>query len=272
RRCAELLLGGVLLRPRSRAGLLPRLPLRPDRPGQRAAGPLLPAAGGAARQGPRLRCRLGEGRSAAGRPGRRPRAPAADRRRPGARGTPSGVGQRGTPGTDRARDRHLGVRAGWQMSDTKLGRILMTGAAGGVGTFLRGGLAELGWQVRGFDLVRPDEPGATEWVVGDVGDAAALDAAMRDVDVVVHLAGIPVEDRFERILKSNIDGTYQVFDAAVRAGVPRILTASSNHAVGYYERSHYRDEPIGVDVRPRPDTYYGVSKVFMEAIGSFYAD
>jgi uronate dehydrogenase len=131
------------------------------------------------------------------------------------------------------------------MSDAKLGRILMTGAAGGVGTFLRAGLADLGWQVRGFDLVTPEEPGATEWVVGDVGDGAALDAAMRDVDVVVHLAGIPVEDRFDRILTSNIDGTYQVFDAAVRAGVPRILTASSNHAVGYYERADYRDAPIG---------------------------
>lgn len=158
------------------------------------------------------------------------------------------------------------------MSDVRLGTILMTGAAGGVGTFLRAGLADLGWQVRGFDLVTPEEPGATEWIVGDVGDAAALDAAMRGVDVVVHLAGIPVEDRFDRILTSNIDGTYQVFDAAVRAGVPRILTASSNHAVGYYERADYRDAPIGVDVRPRPDTYYGVSKVFMEAIGSFYAD
>ncbi|WP_228563520.1 NAD-dependent epimerase/dehydratase family protein [Catenulispora rubra] len=158
------------------------------------------------------------------------------------------------------------------MSEMKRGRILMTGAAGGVGTFLRAGLAEAGWQVRGFDLVTPDEPDATEWLVGDVGDAAALDAAMRDVDVVVHLAGIPVEDTFARILKSNIDGTYQVFDAAVRAGVPRILTASSNHAVGYYERADFRDAPIGVDVRPRPDTYYGVSKVFGEAIGSFYHD
>jgi uronate dehydrogenase len=158
------------------------------------------------------------------------------------------------------------------MADRKLGRILMTGAAGGVGTFLRAGLADLGWQVRGFDLVTPDEPGATEWVAGDVGDAAALEAAMRDVDVVVHLAGIPVEDHFERILKSNIDGTYQVFDAAVRAGVPRVLAASSNHAVGYYERADFRDAPIGVDVRPKPDTYYGVSKVFVEAIGSFYAD
>ncbi|NUP52600.1 MAG: NAD(P)-dependent oxidoreductase [Catenulispora sp.] len=158
------------------------------------------------------------------------------------------------------------------MSESTHGRILITGAAGGVGTFLRTGLADRGWAVRGLDLVTPPDPGPVEWRVGDVGDPAVLDAAMQDVDVVVHLAGIPVEDRFDRILKTNIDGTYQVFDAAVRNGVPRVLAASSNHAVGYYERADYADSTIGVDVRPRPDTYYGVSKVFMEAIGSFYAD
>jgi uronate dehydrogenase len=158
------------------------------------------------------------------------------------------------------------------MSESEQGRILITGAAGGVGTFLRTGLPELGWTVRGFDLVTPPEPGPVEWRAGDIGDPEALDAAMHDVDVVIHLAGIPSEDRFERILRANIDGTYQVFEAAVRNKVPRILTASSNHAVGYYERADYQDAPIGVDVRPRPDTYYGVSKVFMEAIGSFYAD
>ncbi|GAA2045073.1 NAD(P)-dependent oxidoreductase [Catenulispora yoronensis] len=158
------------------------------------------------------------------------------------------------------------------MSDQERGRILITGAAGGVGTFLRAGLPELGWAVRGFDLVTPPDPGPVEWRTGDVGDPAALDAAMSGVDVVVHLAGIPVEDRFDRILKTNIDGTYQVFDAAVRNDVPRVITASSNHAVGYYERADYQDTLIGTDVRPRPDTYYGVSKVFMEAIGSFYAD
>jgi uronate dehydrogenase len=158
------------------------------------------------------------------------------------------------------------------MGENGHGRILLTGAAGGVGTFLRTGLPELGWTVRGFDVVTPPDPGGLEWREGDIGDPAALDAAMRDVDVVVHLAGIPGEDRFDRILKTNIDGTYQVFDAAVRNGVPRVLAASSNHAVGYYERADFRESPIGVDVRPRPDTYYGVSKVFMEAIGSFYAD
>src|SRR4051812_39380892 len=127
------------------------------------------------------------------------------------------------------------------MADSEHGRILITGAAGGVGTFLRTGLPDLGWTVRGFDLVTPDAPGPVEWLVGDVGDPEALDEAMRDVDVVIHLAGIPVEDRFERIMKVNMEGTYQVFDAAIRNGVPRVLAASSNHAVGYYERADSRD-------------------------------
>lgn len=155
-----------------------------------------------------------------------------------------------------------------------LGRMLITGAAGGVGTFLRTGLAELGWRLRCLDLRVPDDPGPgdVEWVVGDITDPATIEAAMADVDVVIHLAAIPVEDRFEAILHANIDGTYQAFDAAVRAGVPRFLYASSNHAVGYYERADFRDRRIGMDARPRPDTFYGVSKVFGETLGSFYHD
>jgi uronate dehydrogenase len=103
-------------------------------------------------------------------------------------------------------------------------------------------------------------------------DPAAIAKAMQDVDVVIHLAGIPVEDHFAKHLHANIDGTYQVFEAAHQAGVPRVIFASSNHAVGYHEHADFQDRPIGVDVRTRPDTYYGVTKVFGEAIGSFYAD
>jgi uronate dehydrogenase len=154
---------------------------------------------------------------------------------------------------------------------TKNGRVLITGAAGGVGTFLRNGFVDLGWSVRGYDVVTPDDPGAVEWVLGDVTDPDTLAKAMDDVDAVIHLAGIPVEDHFGKLLKTNIDGTYQVFETARRTGVPRVVYASSNHAVGYHERADFPDG-IGVDVRTRPDTYYGVTKVFGEAIGSFYAD
>lgn len=151
-------------------------------------------------------------------------------------------------------------------------RMLITGAAGGVGTFLRTGLAALGWRVRCLDLRIPDDPGDAEWIVGDITDDATLDAAMAGVDVVVHLAAIPGEDHFEAILHTNIDGTYRVFDAAVRGGVPRVLFASTNHVVGYYERAAIADRRISMDARPRPDTFYGVSKVFGEAVGSYYHD
>lgn len=156
-----------------------------------------------------------------------------------------------------------------------MGRVLITGAAGGVGTFLRTGLAGLGWRVRCLDLRVPDDPGGAEWIVGDITDASGLeglDAATADVDVVIHLAAIPVEDHFEAILRTNIDGTHRVFAAAARAGVPRFLFASTNHTVGYYERAQFADRRIGMEARPRPDTFYAVSKVAGEALGSYYHD
>ena len=149
-------------------------------------------------------------------------------------------------------------------------RVLVTGAAGRIGRAACPGLAARGWRVRGLDR-RPlngvaglaDPP-----VVADVRDAAAVAAATAGVDAVVHLAGLATEAPFAEILATNIDGTYQVFEAARRARVPRVVFASSNHAVGFTPRS----ELVGVDVPPRPDTYYGVSKVFGEALGRLYTD
>jgi uronate dehydrogenase len=147
-----------------------------------------------------------------------------------------------------------------------VGPVLVTGAAGRVGTVLRRGLPALGWRLRLLDLVPiAGEPDA---VVADIGDPAGLCAAMAGVRAVVHLAGIPREDRFDRILASNIDGSYRVFEAARQAGVRRIVYASSNHAVGFTPR-----RPLaGIDIPPRPDTLNGLSKVFGEALGRLYAD
>jgi uronate dehydrogenase len=149
-----------------------------------------------------------------------------------------------------------------------MGRILITGAAGGVGSFLVAGLPAMGWQVRGFDLRPGTQTDGVEWVTGDVRDADALDAAMVDVEAVVHLAGIPGEKAFPEILSVNIDGSYQLFEAARRAGIGRLVYASSNHAVGFTPRA----DLVGVDVRPRPDTFYGLSKVFGEGLASLYSD
>jgi uronate dehydrogenase len=143
--------------------------------------------------------------------------------------------------------------------------VLVTGAAGRIGTYLRRGLPSMGWRLRLLDI-HPCDDEAT--VVADIRDPDSLDRAMRGVGAVVHLAGIPTEAPFEEIVGVNIEGTWQVFDAARRAGVERIVYAGSNHAVGFAPRA----EPLRVDMTPRPDTNYGVSKAFGEALARFYFD
>ena len=152
------------------------------------------------------------------------------------------------------------------------GRVLLTGAAGRIGTWLRGGLPERGWSVRCVDVVPvPDERPGEEHLVADVTDLAATVDATHGVSAVVHMAGIAGESTWPAISHANIEGTYCVLEAARRSGVPRVVLASSNHATGDTPR------PDGgllreVDAPPRPDTYYGVAKVTMEALGSLYAD
>lgn len=150
-----------------------------------------------------------------------------------------------------------------------MARVLITGAAGIVGGFLRRGLPAAGWQLRLLDLAEIPDPATGEQVlVGDIRDEDLLAAAVQGVDAVVHLAGISGEADFDRIRDVNIDGTYRVFDACRRAGPRRIVYASSNHAVGFTPRS----DLATVDVPVRPDTYYGLSKVFGEAAARLYAD
>ena len=152
------------------------------------------------------------------------------------------------------------------------GPVLMTGAAGRIGTVLRGGLPGRGWVLRCLDVVpvadvRPGE----EHVVADVTDLAAMVDATRGAAAVVHLAGISGESTWPEISSANIEGTYCALEAARLAGVARVVLASSNHATGYTPRPASELLPEA-DAPPRPDTYYGVSKVAMEALGSLYAD
>ena len=148
--------------------------------------------------------------------------------------------------------------------------ILITGAAGGVGTIIRTRLARPGRVLRLLDLTplaQPPGPGE-EAVTASVTDLAAMTAACADADAVIHLGGIAGEDAWARILDVNINGTYTVFEAARRAGVPRVVFASSNHAVGFAPRESF---PVPEDAVPAPDTYYGVSKVAGEAVAALYA-
>ncbi|MEO6082617.1 MAG: NAD(P)-dependent oxidoreductase [Umezawaea sp.] len=151
-------------------------------------------------------------------------------------------------------------------------RILITGAAGGLGTLMRPRLAEGDRVLRLLDIAEVPAAGEgenVELVRASVTDLAAMEAAMSGVDAVIHLGGHSLEQPWAQILDVNVNGTQVVLEAARRQGVKRVLLASSNHAVGYVQRS---DGDADDYLFPKPDTYYGVSKVAMEALGSLYAD
>lgn len=157
-------------------------------------------------------------------------------------------------------------------------RVLITGAAGNIGRLVvpRMRTADRVLRLLDSEPIGPIEPSyagqspsGVEVVRASINDADAMRAACEDVDAVVHLAGIPSEAPWEQILRTNIDGTHTVLEAARAAGVPRVVLASSNHAVGF----HPGDGQVAPDyLFPRPDTYYGVSKAAMEALGSLYHD
>ena len=147
-------------------------------------------------------------------------------------------------------------------------RVLLTGAAGDVGRRLRK-LLGTEYELRLSDVRTPADLDAGEaFVRADLADPAQVEAAVDGMEGIIHLGGFSVEGPWEMILSSNIVGCYNLFEAARRKGVKRVVFASSNHAVGFYPR-HRR---IGTDVTVRPDSRYGVSKAFGEALGSLYAD
>jgi uronate dehydrogenase len=143
--------------------------------------------------------------------------------------------------------------------------VLLTGAAGTIGTALRERLPDLGWTLRGVDRAPVD--GVTS---ADVTSPAELDEVMHGAEAVVHLAGQPNEAPWPEIRHANIEGTFQVFEAARRHGVRRVVYASSNHAVGFTPVPTEGELPA--DLGPRPDTLYGVSKAFGEALGRYYVE
>ena len=145
--------------------------------------------------------------------------------------------------------------------------ILITGAAGLIGTMLRSRLARPGRTLRLLDIAPLTAGPGEEAVQASVTDAAAMTAACQGADAVIHLGGIPGEAPWPQIREVNIDGTQTMFEAARRAGAGRVIFASSNHAVGFSPRTAF---PVPDYAFPAPDTYYGVSKVAGEALGSLY--
>jgi nucleoside-diphosphate-sugar epimerase len=153
-------------------------------------------------------------------------------------------------------------------------RILVTGAAGRIGSMLCPRLVRPGRVLRLLDLEPIAPAPGVEPVVADLTDPAAMAAACAGVDAVVHLAAIPTEAPWADLLRVNIDGTRTVLEAARGAGVTRVVLASTMHAAGFWPRAGAPAGPDGLPpaIPPRPDTYYGVSKAAVEALGSLYAD
>ena len=149
-------------------------------------------------------------------------------------------------------------------------RILLTGAAGSIGRVVSVGLADRGHRIIGLDRVVEPEGFDGPWHSVDCADADAVASVFEaeSPEAVVHLAGNPDEASLPDSLTSHTVTTAALLDAMVEHGVDRIVYASSNHAVGRTPRA----ESVTTDVRPRPDTFYGVAKVAAEALLSLYAD
>lgn len=153
--------------------------------------------------------------------------------------------------------------------DPRSRRIVFTGAAGGIGTMTRPLLARLYPGLVLSDRVKPKDlqPGET-FVAADLTKPEEVAEAVKGAHGVIHLGGHSVEGTWDQILQANIIGCYNLFEAARQAGVKRVIFASSNHAIGFYPRKRR----ISTDVTVRPDSRYGVSKVFGEGLGALYAD
>lgn len=149
-----------------------------------------------------------------------------------------------------------------------IGTLLLTGAAGTLGRVLRASLAGSCARLRLSDR-RPLElpPGEHEEDHPcDLSDRAAVERLLEGVEAVVHLGGVSVERPYEEIARANLDGVFHLYEAARLAGTRRVVFASSNHVTGCY--------PQGASVDPadppRPDGYYGVSKLFGEGMAQLY--
>ena len=159
--------------------------------------------------------------------------------------------------------------------------VLLTGAAGRVGKAILSGIGEkYEWRLLDRDPPADEDDWPGEYVVADITDEDAVREAMDGVKTVIHLAGDPrPEAPWDSVLENNIDGTRNLFEAAVDAGVEKVAYASSNHAVGAYEEDRkpdiYRTSSEfrldGTEL-PRPSNLYGVSKAAGETLGRYYHD
>ncbi len=150
-------------------------------------------------------------------------------------------------------------------------RVLITGAAGRIGVVLTDGLHER-YQLRVlYNRTILDQKYDEEVMVGNITDLEKMEEAVDGMDAVVHMAGNPSGGAtFEETVEANIIGTYNIYEACKRRGVKRVIFASTNHVTGMYEKKG----PIYTtwEIPVRPDSYYGASKAYGEALGRYYVD
>jgi uronate dehydrogenase len=149
-----------------------------------------------------------------------------------------------------------------------MSKILLTGASGSLGTHLRNWFKAHGREYLATDIAASKD--GEDIVLADLVDSDALEALVgQDISAIVHFGGMAKENKWQTILDANIIGTYNVFEAARRARVKRIVYASTYHVQGMYPTA---DVPIALDAPYRPDSLYAVSKMFGEGLSRLYFD
>ncbi|MHB1173120.1 MAG: NAD-dependent epimerase/dehydratase family protein [Lacisediminihabitans sp.] len=148
-------------------------------------------------------------------------------------------------------------------------RIALTGAAGSLASDIIPGLAERGYDIVCIDQRIPDDKFGCTWIACSVSNRNQLEQAVAGCEAVIHLAGIPLEHDWDTLMRVNIDGTQAVLETARKLGIGKVVLASSIHAAGYVAVPRERTK-LPDDVIIRPNTFYGVSKAALEALGSMY--
>lgn len=150
-----------------------------------------------------------------------------------------------------------------------MNNILLTGAAGLIGSNLRERLAKRATLLRSTDVNAIETLYENEeFIQADLGDAGTAEKLVDGIDVILHFGGLSKETDFESVCQVNILGTQRLYEAARKAGVKRIVFASSVHAIGFYDQTDVIDSQVPV----RPDSNYGLSKIFTEGLAQLYWD
>jgi uronate dehydrogenase len=148
-----------------------------------------------------------------------------------------------------------------------LKRLLITGAAGNLGKMARQRLQHLAEDIRASDIAPVERLSESEEIIqADLADYDAVSDLVAGCDGILHLGGVSVERSYDLIEAANLRGVHNLYEAARAHGMPRIVFASSNHTIGYYPQT----QRLTADVPTRPDGWYGISKVYGEAVAQMY--